>query len=831
MSDSPLRCLHCSEPVSNPDQYPVYHQKNKYSTCCVGCQAIAQNIIDQGLWEYYEHKEKTTFQAPEMIKDFQIGDIPSIKDADDSEFKFYDLPDIQKDFVSQNENGANEATLVVEGIHCAACTWLIEHRLQHFEGMKACQVNLASHRVRIEWDQLALPLSQILLQLQLLGYEAHPYHPDTSEKLREKQQKSSLTRLGVAALGMMQIMMMTFALYFGDSYGISSDIEQLFHWASLIIATPILFYSAQPFFSAAWKNLKIRHLSMEVPVSLAIAASYIASLKAIFTGEGTLYLESMSMFVCFLLASRYLESQARYHHGQSGNALLKKLPAFAFRLPQYPQHSTTENVPSTELQAGDYIRIRPGDTIPADGIIAEGNTEIDESMLTGEFLPQTKTKGQNIAGGSINVSQAIILKVTKTGQSTQLSTLVSLLERAQSEKPAMAQAADRIAQYFVQYLLIFAFAIASFWAWYDASKVFEITLAVLVVTCPCALSLATPTAWMVSTQALRDQGFLITRSHLISVLAKAKHIFFDKTGTLTTGKMSIHSITCLTDHDPPLSEDEAISIAASLESVSTHPIANAFKHFQPNSTPQTCQHLKVDSQGVQGEINQRHYRLGHPQYALQSRVIEPPTPNGFDGLSLLLTQDNQPIAWFFLTDPTRPSAKDVVNHCHHLGLTSHILSGDQEQRVLSFAQSVDISSAQGSMSPQNKQQVLQQYQDENTPVIMIGDGLNDLPVLGAAQGSIVMGSGTDLTQTQGDGILLNNQLQLLPKAIQHARRTLQVTQQNFMWAIGYNLTVLPLAAAGILAPWMAALGMSLSSLLVVGNALRLRRIKTTSADS
>jgi Cu2+-exporting ATPase len=798
-------CFHCGLDVPAGSQFQILIDGQTRPLCCPGCLAVAQTIIDSGLDSYYRHRTvaAATTELPGR----------TLPDSLLQELALYDLPDVQKDFVSTSDDSSREASLVIEGISCAACSWLLEHHLEKQPGVQRVSVNLGNHRMRLCWDPASTLLSSLLAQIWRIGYQGHPYHPNREEQLLEQEKKRAIRRLGIAGVGMMQVMMYAIALYAGALQDMEPQFVSFIRWASLVVATPVALYAALPFYKAALRDLRARHLSMDVPVSIAILGAYSASVWATLAQAGEVYFDSVTMFTFFLLIGRYLEMQARYRTGRAGNALLNLLPASALLL-----DATGEKlVPSAQLQVGDRILVKPGQSLPADGIIRRGHSSIDESALTGEYLPVRHREGDSVVGGTLNVENPIELEVTQTGGDTQLSAIVRLLDRAQSEKPATARIADRVSSYFVGAVLLTAGLVGVIWWQLDPSSAFWITLSVLVVTCPCALSLATPTALTTATGTLRQHGLLITRGHVLESLARASHIVFDKTGTLTNGNLSLHSVIGL-----GADRDQALRLAAALEAHSEHPIARAFRPYAKGAADTLESHL---GQGLEGRINGQRYRIGTPAFA-DALCAQQPAPDLPDQQShwLLLCGEQGPLAWFGLDDQLRPEATQCIRALQALGLKVELLSGDSSPAVQHISQALGIDQAHGGMSPEQKLAHIQALQRSGAGVVMVGDGINDIPVLAGAQTSIAMGSATDLAKTCADAVLMSGDLGRLVDGILLARKSHRLIRENLAWALLYNLLALPLAASGFIAPYMAAIGMSGSSLVVVGNALRLSRL-------
>lgn len=771
--------------------------------CCPGCQAVAQAIVANKLTDYYKYRTEQSPLSrqlvPEALKNLEL----------------YDRADLQRTFVRFDNEHIREASLILEGIVCAACIWLSEHHVMQVPGVISFQVNYATHRARLKWDDSSVKLSTVLKAISEIGYLAHPLDPNRQEQVFKKEKAQALRRLAVAGLGAMQVMMIAVALYAGDYEGMESSMKVFLRWISLLIATPVVFYSARPFFQGSLRDLKIKRLGMDVPVALAISAAFIASLWATISRSGEVYFDSVTMFTFFLLAGRYLEMGARHRAGQAAEELIKLIPAMATRL----SGKQEEVIPVGELVAGDIILIKPGESVPADGVIVSGSSSVDESLLTGESLPITKIIDDNVTGGSVNIESTLQVRVQAVGQDTVLASIQRLLDRAQSEKPALARLADSVASYFVAALILIAIIVGAYWWQHAQEETLWIVISVLVVTCPCALSLATPTALTAATGQLTREGILTTRGHALETLAKVTHVVFDKTGTLTRGRITLdHTQRC---HE--LDEHQCLQLAASLERYSEHPLAKSLvKHTNKNELFEVDEVTAVPGRGLSGIIGGKRYYIGNLEYATEhlSTTIE---LNDLTSTPVVLSSSSNVLAIYYFKDQLREDALTTVRQLKALGCQITLLSGDRNTVVAETAKQLGIEQAKGEMSPNAKLAYVKQLQADGEVVAMIGDGINDAPVLVAAQVSIAMGSGTEIAQASADMVLLSEHLAQLATAIIFARKTLRIIRQNLAWAVIYNSVALPMAAMGWIAPWMAAIGMSASSLVVVLNALRLTR--------
>lgn len=796
-------CYHCGLPVPDNADYPVSINGERHDMCCHGCQAVAQAIVDSGLTSFYKHREGPS-QKPEDL-------VPEALQR----MKLYDQPALQEGFVQVDKNKLKNASLILEGITCAACVWLNERHVRALPGVVEFQVNYSTHRAHVSWDDSKLNLSDILSAISSIGYIAHPFDPGRQEQVQKKEKSKALRKLFVAGLGAMQVMMLAIAMYAGDYTGMAGNIEEFMRWVSLLITLPVVLYSAKGFFVTAYRDLKRLQLSMEVPVSLAIGGAFAASLWHTFQGSGEIYYDSVCMFTFFLLSSRYLEMGARHKAGQAAEELVKLLPATATRIIDGGEH---EVVAVSQLQPGDRVLVRPGETIPADGCVVNGHSSVDESLLTGESLPVAKQQGDQMVGGSLNVESPLEMAVESVGEDTLVSGIVRLLDRAQSEKPRLARLADHIAGYFVAGLLTIATVVAIIWFQYAPDRVFEITLSLLVVTCPCALSLATPAAVTAATGALTKLGLLSTRGHVLETLAEADHIVFDKTGTLTRGGLSLAE----TRPEAGVAETDVLDIAAALSKGSEHPVARVLALHGHEAKPVDA--LKAEpGNGMSGSIEGVEYRLGHAAFVAQLSGIEAPQPQGdVIGTQVYLGTKDGLLASFILHDQLREDAAQTVQRLRDLGFTTHIYSGDAQVAVDYVAHQLGIDDHRGGMRPDDKLAAVRALQEAGHKVVMVGDGVNDAPVLAGADVSVAMGHGAQLAHASADTVALSERLQVLASGVEKARDTRKIIKQNLAWALGYNLCAVPLAATGLVAPWMAAIGMSISSLVVVVNALRLK---------
>ena len=778
--------------------------------CCHGCEAVARAIITAGHGDFYKYRTENAPTGRELVPDFI------------AQTRVYDHPDVQKSFVRRENDSCREAALILEGITCAACIWLNEQHLARLPGVLDVQINYATHRARIRWDDSRVRLSEILQAVRAIGYEAHPYDPQQQQQAYERERSTQLRRLGVAGVMGMQVMMLSAALYVGDWSGMEQDIRSFFRWIGLLLTTPVLLYSAQPFFRGAWRDLLNRRIGMDVPVSLGILVAFCGSIYATVTGLGEVYYDSVVMFVFFLLVSRYFELMARKRGAETAESLGQAIPVMATRL---SADSDQAQVPVAELDVGDRVLVKPGDTIPADGSIESGQSSVSEALLTGESTPLPKRAGDSVVGGSINIESPLIVKITSVGMDTVLASIMRLLERAQGDKPAITRLADRAASWFVSAVVLLAGLVALYWWQHAPESWLPIVVSVLVVTCPCALSLATPTAISAVTGTLQAMGLLSARGNRLETLSQCTHVVFDKTGTLTQGRLSVDSIRCLSG----MTRAEVLAIAAALERQSEHPIAAAIDRAAVDIEPLTASEVGNEpGAGMHGTVNGRTFWIGRPDYISRhthgaATLLDDISRQEGAGARVALADRDSVHALFVLHDTLRPDARATVDALHETGRQVILMTGDNPEAAHAVADATGITHVHADMTPQGKLQRVQALQQQGAVVAMVGDGINDAPVLATADVSIAMHDAAHVSHASADMILLTEHLMTLADGMAMARKAMRIIRQNLAWAVSYNLIALPAAAMGYIAPWMAAIGMSASSLLVVINALRLTR--------
>lgn len=803
-------CFHCGEKM--PAAASLYARVGgvEQPVCCLGCQAVAEAIGGAGLDAYYERRSSPG--RPGARADA----------AADPDLAVLDTPAYQGTIVQRRADGTREVSLLLDGVTCAACIWLIERRLQALPGVVEASVNFSTQRAYVRWQEAGQRLSGIVAAIRAIGYDAEPFDAQRADVRRRRETRTSLWRLFVAAFGMMQVMMYAVPTYIADG-DMTADIEGLMRWASLVLTLPVIGFSAVPFFTGAMRDLRAKTVGMDVPVALGILVAFVASVRATFSGTGQVYFDSITMFVFLLLAARHLEAVLRARAGEATERLGRLLPAFATRIRTSLQGEVTQRVAVAELVRGDRVAVAAGEVVPADGSVESGSSEVDESLLTGESRRVGKLPGAALIGGSVNIASRLVMRVERVGSETVVAGIGRLLDRAASDKPQLARLADRVAAQFVAAILVIAVLAGVGWWFVDPQQALPIAVTVLVITCPCALSLATPAALAAANGSLTRLGVLVTRGHALETLATATHFVFDKTGTLTTGELELADTTLLGREDAAT----ALSLALALERDSQHPIARALiaaagrRAGEPSRTLHDAK--DVAGRGIEAQWNGRRIRIGSAGFVAQ--IVPDPIPAAIDGVSehlqaVVLGSEDGWIALFTLSDQLRPQARTLISALRAGGREVALLTGDRESIARYSARELGIETVRAGARPEDKHRFVRDLQAHGAVVAMIGDGVNDAPVLAQAQVSVAMGGGADLARASADVILGDSALERLQDMLHVARRTRRVIAENLLWATLYNVIAVPAAVAGIVTPLMASIGMAASSIIVVANALR-----------
>lgn len=798
-----MDCFHCGEIVPPGLDLSVTIQGNSEPMCCIGCQAVAEAIVANNLDDYYRFRtEKGNRINADIPQQLQVN-------------QFVDDQQLQAEFTFESD-GYQETILSIEGMSCAACAWLIEKQLSPQVGIVKAQVNATTQRATVSWDKEQIKLSEIIAAIARIGYSALPFKANTTEIRNNQQSKAFIRRLGVSGILTMQVMMIAFGLYFGAFSDLSEHNLMYLRATSLVLTLPIVTYGAFPFYLGAINALKSRRLTMDVPVAIAISLAFMASCWATFYQHGEVYFESVAMFTFLLLIGKFMEFRARARAAEVSANLLKLMPLSATVL----EGDKESIVSAKHLNIGDICLVKPGETIPGDGLIRQGNTSVNEAMLTGESAPVNKHVGDQVFAGTVNTDGNLHIEINATNADNFLTNIIRISENAQNHKPAIAKLSDKIAQYFVAIILVTAVFTWLYWAQEDASHAFWITISVLVATCPCALSLATPTALTCGTIRLNRQGIMVKSAHVIETMNRVDTYAFDKTGTLTHGKFSLNDITLFTSE---FSKERTLALASALELYSQHPIAAAFAPFRQHNISITDAQT-FTSCGVKGIYQDKEILIGKVSW-VKAQISDLADIEIAEQSNCILAFDNQIIAEFYLNDDIRDDAPVVLQQ---LGNTAEtlLLSGDNNAGVERFAKDManlgaNFDTVKSNLTAPQKLATLTALTEQQKNVVMVGDGVNDAPVFAGAHVSVAMGSGTEIAKTGADVVLLDNHLSSLLSLKDTSTKTQRIIKQNFIWAMAYNAIVLPLAVCGFITPYFAVLGMSASSLIVVTNSLRL----------
>lgn len=788
-------CWHCGEPLPAAPVMATVADTAR-AMCCQGCKAAAEWIDQLGLGDYYRLRSEPALTPAQT---------PARHDA-------WARPELARHAQRELGDGQVETCVLIEGVRCSACVWLIERGLSGDAGIARVQVNAAARRARLVFDPARTDLPRILERLERIGYRALPLDAAALDDARKRESRAALKRLVVAGFGAMQAMMYASAIYLGAFAAMDETTRDFFRWLGLLVATPVVFYSARPFFAGARRNLAARRLGVDVPVALAIGLIYLASVVEAFRGGVEVYFDSVSMFVFFLLIGRYLEMRARHRASDLGDALARMTPLFADRI---RSDGSLERVGASELVPGDRVHVAEGASVPADGILASARCRVDEALLSGESEPITRRRGEELVAGSLLVEGPAELRVERVGGETILAGILALVTRAASERPRLAEVGERAAARFVARILVLAVLTAIGWSLVDPSRAFSAVLAVLVVSCPCAFALAVPAALTRAMAVLARRGVLVTRADAIEQLAGMDHAVFDKTGTLTEAELGLEQVQPL----GALSGSEALQRAAALARGSRHPASRAIAEAAADhAIPPADEVRAIAGGGMEGVVDGCRLRLGHAAFALETADFDPALDD-----AVVLAADGTPLAAFRLSERLRPGARGALAALREDGVEVEIASGDARAKVAAVAAAVGVDTWHARMAPADKLARLQSLRGEGKRVAAIGDGINDAPVLAGADVAISLASGAELAQASSDVILAGERLGALAEARQLSREAMRILRQNQRWALGYNLSVVPLGALGFIPPWLAAIGMSLSSLGVVLNALRIGR--------
>lgn len=809
-------CFHCGLPVDDTDAFTADLGGEPRHFCCHGCQSVAETIYASGLQGFYNKTSRDEAMAPPPEVAAELG--------------AYDLDEVQADYVDAL-TPQRSIQLLVEGIHCAACVWLIENALRKQRGVLDAEVNLTAKRLKLKWDNETITLSQLLQILADIGYAAVPFDPETAEGALVKRHRGLLYRMAFAGFAMMNMMWISIALYSGADQG---DFRQWFHWIGFIIATPTLLYSGYPFIRNALTGLRRRYLTMDLPIAIGASSTYLYSCYVTFSGSvtGQVYFDTVVNFLFVILVGRYLEAISRRQAMSATQRMLELQP----KLANLVEGHNTRVVPIRSVMVGDILLVKPGDSVPVDGRIIDGDSAVDESMLTGESLPVAKQAGDSVVAGSINGEGAFRVKAEQVLRQTALARIVAIMDEAQASKAPIQGLADRIVPWFVLITLTLAAITFIYWQQFDFETALLAATSVLVVTCPCAFGLATPMSVAVATGVGANRGVLVKQGIALETLSRVNHFVFDKTGTLTEGKLRVTLVETYGDK----SEQALLQLAASVEQHSEHGVASAICQAarERDIKPIANSNFKsAPGRGVTAEVAGQTIHVGTRAWLetmairLADKQQEMLSEQEQQGVScVLLAVNGQVEGMLGLVDTLRDEAVDTVQTLLAAGMKVSVLSGDRRAVVDAVTAPLGRVSRQAEVLPKDKSDVIRRLQTEGDCVAMVGDGVNDAPALIQADVGIAIASGTDVSVESADVVLSQQSLQKVADARALAARSLRTIRQNIVLSISYNVIMVPLAMMALVSPLVAAITMPLSSLLVIGNAARIGRMFKTRAE-
>ncbi len=807
-------CFHCGQAIPEGDLIlrPINGEQREF--CCHGCASVCEVIYEAGMESFYQ-------RTPD-------GELLSPPPPPNKDIEFFDYDEVQSQYVTELSD-RREITLMSDAIHCAACVWLIEHSLAKVDGILLASVNFTNKQIKVRWNNSKLKLSDIIKKLNAIGYDATPYDASTSEAAYRKANRDLLYRLGFAGFAMMNIMWFSVALYTGASE--DQEYRQYFHWLELIIATVTLAYSGQPFLKGALTSLKARTVGMDVSISLGMLTTYFYSFWVTINPEsiGEVYFDTLIDFMFLLLIGRYLEAISKNKAVDASRRLMNLQPKVARQIIE----GEPKIMPVRALARGAEIMVKPGEQFPVDGSVISGLSMVNESMLSGESREIIKQIGDRVAAGTLNVDGTLTVAVERILQDTQLGRIVHMVEEAQGSKAPIQCTADKIMPWFVSTTLALAFASFAFW-FFNTGIEFAImtSTAVLIITCPCAFGLATPMAIAVASGISARHGILIKNGTVLETLQSIEHFVFDKTGTLTKGQMQ------LVDYHLSVQDDDKQLLLeiASIEHLSEHSLGRAMSEAIKSELALSnkdwlpiTEFKALPGKGVQGVYQDRVINVGTANWLVSLGMVLPEAFTELSNERALLAQtavwvarDNTVVALLFLEDEIRPEAIELIQRLKAKGKEVTLLSGDLKVVAQRVAEQLGGMNVIAEVLPEDKNQVIRDLQAKGQLVAMIGDGVNDAPALVRADVGIALGSGTDVSMDSADIVLMNNELLAVDTAVELSARTLKTIKQNIVSSITYNVIMVPLAMSGVLTPLIAAITMPLSSLVVIGNAARIR---------
>jgi Cu2+-exporting ATPase len=805
-------CFHCGQAIPADADFQQMLENVERHFCCFGCKSVCAAIYDAGLQGYYQRTPEGTLLGPppEPPKDIEI----------------YDFEEVQREF-ARSTGDVREINFLVEGIHCAACVWLIERGLQRSPAVLKAEVNLAGKRLHLRWDNSKSKLSDLIRLLAKIGYSAVPYDPETAEGSIRKANRGMLFRLFFAGFTMMNMLWISIALYSGAN---QDEFRQFFHWMGLLLATPTLLYSGYPFFRGAAGGLRAGHLTMDLPIAIGLSVTYIYSLYVTVTynQSGEVYFDTVTNLIFVILIGRYLEGMFRHQAVSATKRLMELQPRVALLMRDGEEQMTSIR----GIKPGDHVLVKPGYTVPVDGVVVEGQSAVDESMLSGESVPVRKQAGAQVSAGTVNTSGALLVEVRAQMQDTTLSRIIRLVENAQASKAPIQRLADTIVPWFVLVTLICASLTFFIWNRDDFEIALMAATSVLIITCPCALGMATPMSIAVASGLGAKHGILVKNGLVLETLSRVTHFVLDKTGTLTEGKMSVAGVDVARGENV----ETLIGLAAAVERLSEHSIARAIvaeaesRQCRASDTP-VADFQATAGLGVSARVSGGIVLLGSAEWlgqcgvALDAKLHQRACKLEEAATSCVyMARAGKHVAIFAIADRLREDARALVTALRASGIGLTLLSGDRRPVAEAVARELGGMEVIAEVMPQDKDQVIQRLQQGGAIVAMVGDGVNDAPALIRADVGIALGSGTDVSVESADIVLMHNELGKVLQATELSRRTLRTIKQNIGLSFMYNIIMVPLAMMAKVSPLVAAITMPISSLIVIANAARIRTL-------
>lgn len=809
---SKIKCNHCHLEFEEN----IMIKEENLNFCCKGCQGVYHLLKSDGLDSFYDKLGNKTLTPPIKL------------DSDD--ITKFDSENFLENYVSKTKDGFSQIDLIIEGIHCAACVWLNEKVLHDTKGIVEANINFTTNKARIIWDEEKLKLSEIILKIRSIGYNAYAYESSVADAQASKAKREYFIRMMVAVVCSMNIMMLSVAKYTGFFTGISKEVKDMIHIGEFILSTPVLFYSGWIFYKGAYFGLKNRMLNMDFLVAFGATSTYIYSLFILFGAKGESYFDSVSMIITFVLVGKYLEVIGKKSAIDTLDKIKSSLPLEAVVV----KDNEKKVIALNSINIGDIVEIKPGEKVPVDGKIISGNGSFDESTLTGESIPIYKKVKDFVYSGTINLDSLIQFEVTKSFKNSTFSSIVALLEDSLNSKPTIQTKAAEISKGFS--VTILSLALMTFLVWYffgidlgfdyegttQFEKSFIVAVSVVVIACPCALALATPMASLIGISELAKKGLLFKEAKFIETMAVASTVVFDKTGTLTKGELNVTKARIMDDNI------HKMHLLYSLLDTSTHPVSVSIKKYletKYNLDIKKLENVKnIEAKGMSAtykNIEGKEFELigGNVDLLRQFGIFYK-----FDSSKTvyLFAINKKVIATFELEDKIKDDAQELITYLQNKNIEVVMLTGDNEQVASKIANELNIKKYFSSQTPISKANYIKELKKENKIVVMVGDGVNDSVALTSADVAVAMGSSADISLAVSDIVLLNSTLKSLQEAFIISNKTYKYIKQNLSLSIIYNMVTIPLAMAGFVIPLVAALSMSLSSLMVVLNSLRIK---------